>query len=143
MSNFLRGACLPSCPLLLELVKTVINLLANLAEEVRNGLVRSTIASFMWTLFKQTRHFANGQMSITDSGTLTSGALIPEWTLMSLHIAVGSDFPLVVVPKNINGLFPLPRTPSPYQPKAPHVIPLHQPNVNHQHHLHPPQRNSA
>ena len=84
-------------PLYVDLLSDVIAPLAQWTETAKGAVAPNTIAAIMWAIFKQTRHFAQGNMH-GDKKKYTA-----EWKVMRLSIESASNFQLLNCPASISG----------------------------------------
>ena len=85
------------CPLAQELVRDIILPLQKVQPTARRLMAKTTLASTVWAVFKQSCIFTGGQM-------LTDGSRSPEWDTAVTMIRSKSDFTLLEVPLQINGV---------------------------------------
>ena len=94
----LLGICFGKrSPLYVDLVSDVIAPLAQWTETAKGAVAPSTLATIMWAIFKQARHFAQGNMKGQRK------KYTAEWKVMLLSIESASDFTLLNCPASISG----------------------------------------
>ena len=99
----LLGICFGKrSPLYIDLLSDVIAPLAQWTETAKSAVASSTIGAIMWAIFKQTRHFAQGNMQ-GEKKKYTA-----EWKVMRLSIESASNFTLLNCPASIAGSTPNP-----------------------------------
>ena len=94
-ANLLQAAFKPRCPLLLNLLRDVINPLLKLTPVARQLMKRTTLAAILWAVYKESTSFALGK---------EDAPATPEWETAVGMIRCKSDFTMLEVPVAINGI---------------------------------------
>ena len=86
----------------MRLVSDVIKPLVHMTPQARTMMKTTTIASILWSVFKQTPQYTMRLMC-------DKTALVPEWTIVISNLRGAQDFTLLQVPMEIVGIVVTPQ----------------------------------